>query len=504
MNKYIYVLASDGTPLMPTKRKRHIEKLVRLGKARILETVPMVVQLLEEQSKIVQPCIVAPDGGRTNVGLAVVNTKGKPLMLLQCLTRNKDIKKLMDKRKACRMASRRGERKARQRLAKRYNTMFAAGAKMRKLPKCDELIKCNYIINTEARFCNRKRPSGWLTPTATQLLRTHINLIKKVCEWVPITKVSIEVNQFAFASLEDPSIMGSDYQNGPLKGYLDVDDFIYREQNGICLLCGQHEIEHYHHIVPKHKGGSENYQNKAGLCSKCHELVHKEQKAHDELVSIKEGILAKYRGISVLNQMMPFFVKEMMDSFGSENVHLTNGHEISKMRNTLGIVKDKTNPCHVIDAYLIALSAIDAEPYNISNEYVYEVKQYRRHDRANIKAQTERVYRLDGKVVAKNRRKRTEQTSDSLHEFYENQKTLYGEIEARRALSRLTVSKSTRRYNNPNRLMPGAEFVYNNVRYVLRAQQNNGVYYLAEDSDERMRADRCQIIKKNRGLVFVQ
>ena len=82
MNKYIYVLASDGTPLMPTKRKRHIEKLVRLGKARILETVPMVVQLLEEQSKIVQPCIVAPDGGRTNVGLAVVNTNGKPFYKL--------------------------------------------------------------------------------------------------------------------------------------------------------------------------------------------------------------------------------------------------------------------------------------------------------------------------------------------------------------------------------------------------------------------------------------
>ena len=36
---YIYVLGSDGKPQMPTKRKRHVEKLLNAGKARIVEKV---------------------------------------------------------------------------------------------------------------------------------------------------------------------------------------------------------------------------------------------------------------------------------------------------------------------------------------------------------------------------------------------------------------------------------------------------------------------------------
>ena len=41
---YIYVLGSDGKPQMPTKRKRHVEKLLNAGKARIVEKVPFTIQ----------------------------------------------------------------------------------------------------------------------------------------------------------------------------------------------------------------------------------------------------------------------------------------------------------------------------------------------------------------------------------------------------------------------------------------------------------------------------
>lgn len=67
-----------------------------------------------------------------------------------------------------------------------------------------------------------KREDGWLTPSAEHLVRTHINLIHKMQKFLPITDVAIEINRFAFLSLEDPSISGVDFQNGPLKGYDDL------------------------------------------------------------------------------------------------------------------------------------------------------------------------------------------------------------------------------------------------------------------------------------------
>ena len=42
---YIYVLAPDKRPLMPTRRYGHVLKLLQRGKARIAEHVPLTIQL---------------------------------------------------------------------------------------------------------------------------------------------------------------------------------------------------------------------------------------------------------------------------------------------------------------------------------------------------------------------------------------------------------------------------------------------------------------------------
>lgn len=169
---YICVLGTDGKPQMPTKRKRHVKRLLDTDKARIACHVPYTIQLLYKNEPVLQSVMLAEDPGRTNIGLAVLSRKGELLLSAVVETRNREIVKLMADRKKARRASRNGERKARQRLAKRFGTMLEAGMLMRKLPKyaADKFITCNYIKNTESRFCNRKRPDGWLTPTANQLL----------------------------------------------------------------------------------------------------------------------------------------------------------------------------------------------------------------------------------------------------------------------------------------------------------------------------------------------
>ena len=114
MSKYIYVLGMDGNPQMPTKRKRHVEKMLQTGRARIFRQVPFTIQLTYENEPVLQPVTIAEDPGRSNIGMAVVSLSGELLSAAVVQTRNKEIVKLMEKRKQHRRTSRNGERKARQ------------------------------------------------------------------------------------------------------------------------------------------------------------------------------------------------------------------------------------------------------------------------------------------------------------------------------------------------------------------------------------------------------
>lgn len=158
--EYIYVLGFDGKPQMPTRRKRHVLKLLKTG--------------------------------RTNIGAAVLSPLGDLLFAAVIETRNKEIKKLMADRQKSRQASRRGERKARQRLAKRYGSMVKSGMVMRKLPMyaADKFVICKFIRNTQARFCNRKRCPDWITPTVQHLVQTHLNIIRKISRYLPVTDIA--------------------------------------------------------------------------------------------------------------------------------------------------------------------------------------------------------------------------------------------------------------------------------------------------------------------------
>lgn len=70
---YIYVLGADGKPQMPTKRKRHVKRLLNTGKARIACHVPYTIQLLYKNTPVLQPVMLAEDPGRTNIGMAVLS-----------------------------------------------------------------------------------------------------------------------------------------------------------------------------------------------------------------------------------------------------------------------------------------------------------------------------------------------------------------------------------------------------------------------------------------------
>lgn len=496
--KYVYVLDMNGHPMMPTRRFGKVRRMLKSGQAKVVSTVPFTIRLTyQTKTHITQPVTVGIDPGRTNIGLAAVRSDGADLYRVHCETRNKDIPNLMEKRKMHRQASRRGERLARKRLAKALGTT-SKHLLERILPGCGAPLTVKDIINTEARFNNRIRPKGWLTPTATQLLRTHLNLIQKVGKILPVTDVVLEINRFAFMELANPEQkhFDIDFQHGALYSTGGLKNAVRVQQQGLCLLCGKQGIEHFHHIVPRSRRGSNTISNIAGLCKKCHTLVHTSQEAADLLATKKQGLQKQYGGTSVLNQIIPQLVKELGKRY-PKHTHITTGRNTKAFREQYSLPKD-----HDIDAYCIAASCMNVSP-KMQTE-TFEIIQFRKHNRANINCQRERTYQLDGKTVAKNRKKRMEQKDNSLTEWFADMVKKHGIREAERMRSRLSVKKSTRYYNTKNRVMPGAVFQYYGKRYVMIGQISGGLYYRAYGcGNQNFSSRKVRIIGQNEGLIYV-
>ena len=499
METIVYVQDIQGKPMMPTSRAGWVRRTLKFGRARVVTSMPFTIRLMyEPETYELQPVVCGTDPGRTNIGTSAVRDDGKCLYTSECVTRNKEIPKLMADRRRYRQASRRGERLARKRLAKRLGTTTKKLLR-RILPGCGEPVMVKDIINTEARFNNRKRVPGWLTPTATQLLRTHTGLLKQVMRVLPVTDVVLEINRFAFMCLDNPEMKKYEinFQEGPLYGQGGVKAAVSAMQEGCCLMCGA-GIEHYHHIQPRSQGGSDTMGNIAGLCQKCHERVHKDIKYQKALESRKARMNKKYGALSVLNQIIPQLVEEYLKLFPG-HVHVTNGWNTKQYREDHCIAKG-----HGIDAYCIACSILPAQRYVDVPDTVYHIQQFRRHDRSNIHGQRERIYCLDGKKVAVNRNKRMDQTNDSLREWHMDMTDRYGISTAKAMLSRLTVKKSIRHYNRKGRLLPGAVFLYEGKRYVMTGQLSNGQYYRAYGcGNKNFPANKCIVIQKCGGLVYV-
>lgn len=508
----IYVLNKDGKPLMPTTRGGHVRHLLKKQQARVVRTKPFTIQLLYETKDVVQPLYLGIDPGRTNIGVAVVKADGTAVFTAHLETRNKEIPKLMKKRKESRRARRtNGRRCRRQRRAKANNTISKKCVKQdvsqngsvskrakeigvikRRLPGCEKEVLCICIKNKEAKFNNRTRPEGWLTPTANQLLQTHINLVKKIQKFLPISDVVLEVNKFAFMQLDNPNIQKWQYQKGPLYKKESLESTVSEMQEHHCLFCKK-PIDHYHHVVPQHKNGSNAIDNIVGLCTKHHDLVHKDTAWQEKLFKKKTGLNKKYGALSVLNQIIPELTKGL-DSLFTKHFFVTTGKSTYDYRAAHCVSKD-----HWLDAYCIACSVLpnDVCDRNINNRVPYELKQFRRHNRRALhKENMNRVYMLNGKKVATNRHKAIGQVIDSLEEF---RSTHFAEV------CRLNVKAHKQTYKKQKQNIQGSIVRADGKIYIIQGirSSNNGIvvsYY--DTSGITISVKKCKFIAKNSGIVF--
>lgn len=456
--KAVFVVDRKGNPLMPTERFGHVRKLLKAGKAVPISNNPFTIRLKYKVPGFTQPVHEGIDTGRENIGDAVSLEDGTNVFLAVVRTNNKSIKKNMEDRAGFRRGRRRHDRQGKQRKAMHDGTQIQNGdddtvqtthaCKSRKVsyPGAENPVTHKVIQGKEGKFSNRKRRDGWITPSARQVVQIALQEIRQTAKILPVSHICLERVSFDFQKLENESIKAWEYGKGPLYGYRSYKDYIDEEQHGVCLLCGKKHIEHYHHINPRKNGTYDHVSNIAGLCRDCHvgpEGVHNCQEAADKLEELKSAAKQKYQ-VGLLNSVIPVLIEEVSAYCKEHNIQftITDGKTTADTRRRYDLKKD-----HSIDAYAISLAGRAVDKGQVKPADVICIKRrFKKKSKNIIAARGMRCYYLDGRIVAYNRHKATDQKEDSLEEFMVAYAQEHTPKECNQLMHKLVIQPAKRTY----------------------------------------------------------
>ena len=196
----VYVISKDGQPLMPTENYAKVRVLLKQGKAKVINRCPFTIQLLYSSTNYTQEIALGVDSGSKHIGLSAT-TKDKVLFESDVELRN-DIVKLL--------SNRRENRKIRRNHKTRYR---------------------------KPRFNNRKRKDGWLAPSVQNKVDSHLTVVRKVHEILPINKIIVEVASFDMQKIKNPEISGTEYQQGEQLGFWNVREYVLFRDGHQCQCC---------------------------------------------------------------------------------------------------------------------------------------------------------------------------------------------------------------------------------------------------------------------------
>mgnify|MGYP002584842200 CR=1 FL=1 len=328
----VYVLNIDGQPLMPTNRHGNIRRLLKFGQAKVVKRCPFTVQLQYRSDTNVQEVSLGVDAGSKTIGLSAT-TKDKVLFEAEVMLRT-DIVDLL--------ATRREARRTRRNRKTRYR---------------------------KARFDNRRKGEGWLAPSIRQKIETHLNVVKKVCQILPVSKITVEVASFDIQKIKNPDIQGEEYQQGEQLGFWNVREYVLFRDNHTCQCCkGKNKDKrlNVHHIESRKTGGDAP-NNLITLCETCHTDYHIGKIQLPK--SIKRGMV--FRDAAFMGIMRWAFYNTLKEKYSDIPVHLTYGYITKNTR-----ISNKLQKTHYIDA-----RCISGNPLAESPSEVYLCKKVRCHNR---------------------------------------------------------------------------------------------------------------------------
>lgn len=303
MSTTVYVRNQDSTPLMPCTPAK-ARKLLRAGRARVVERCPFTIQLQWQCEGHVQEVILGIDKGSHVTGICCV---GNSAMLLAAEIRHRlDVKEKIDARRM----HRRSRRKR-----KWYRP---------------------------ARFNNRasSKRSGRLPPSIKTNVEEVIRVVRQLS--LPISSIVIEDVQVDIARLNNPDLKGSQYQD-PTRLDENVRMACLMRDGYQCQQCGKKGVRlEAHHILFREHGGKDTLSNLLTLCEACHHKLH-------------EGKLAfKVIGVSghldVIAQRTMQGKSSLYATLGRQApLSTVFGYETAAYRKHLGLPKT-----HIMDALCVA------------------------------------------------------------------------------------------------------------------------------------------------------
>ncbi len=445
MQHRVFVVDAYGKPGHPTRRMDWVRKVLRRKQGRIIgggiSGKPAVLVLRDRHfdsgRTVKRKFVVSLDTGYRNIGFALSEIRmdgSLQVFLLGTLTsRTPEIRDLMDERRSYR----RGRRNHRR----------------------ENLLKKGFTAKQRPpRYESRGKRSS---VTLRHGVETHHNLVQRVRKMAPVPQaqtstdyesVSFDLRALAYGKPRN----GSGYQASPAGKKMgeSARAFIIRRDGG-CAVCGSTGNLHDHHLRKRSQQGSDRVGNRICLCADCHEDVHA------GLIELPTKDGAEWRDASGVNAICGV-IRRRKDL----GWHPVRVEDSVRTRRRLGLAKT-----HALDAVSVAAAHAKALVVKLDTAQTINMAQYRRHRRAHIHAQRDRLYYLPGqkKPVAHNRNKRCDQGEvPSLAEY---------RTEHRQVVGKLRVKKAVRLYA-PNRAtaiaVGGDQWMIQGQRVVLHGIQNGG------------------------------
>ena len=331
----VYVISSSGQPLMPTENHAKVRILLKTKKAKVIKRCPFTIQLAYDSTTYTQDITLGVDSGSKHIGLSAT-AKNKVLFESDVELRN-DIVDLL--------STRRQNRRARRNRKTRYR---------------------------KPRFNNRKRKDGWLAPSVQTKIDTHLTVIRKVHEILPISKIIVEVASFDIQKIQAVQTgksvpEGTDYQKGDQLGFWNVREYVFFRDGHQCQCCKgklKDKILNVHHIESRKTGGDAP-NNLITLCETCHTGHHKGTVKLPK--TIHRGM--SFKDAAFMGIMRWAFYNKLKEIY--PNVNLTYGYITKNTRIENCLPKD-----HYIDA-----RCISGNPLAVSDGTVYYQRKVRCHNR---------------------------------------------------------------------------------------------------------------------------
>lgn len=324
---YVYVINQRKQPLMPcSPRKARV--LLRDGKAKVVNRTPFTIQLLYATGETKQNITLGVDAGSKIIGLSAT-TPTKELYSAEVTIRN-DIVNLL--------ATKKQNRKSR-RTRLRYR---------------------------KSRFLNRvkSKKKGWLSPSILNKIDAHLKVINMVNKTLPITNIIAEVASFDIQKINNPDIVGAEYQQGEQLDFWNIREYVLFRDGHEChgkKGC-KNKILNVHHIETRKTGGN-SPSNLITLCEECHKDYHDGKLK----LNLKRG--TSFRDAAFMGIMRWGFYNRLKETYSG--VRLTYGYITKNTRIVNGLEK-----LHRVDARCISGNPLAEPLYN----WCY-IKQVRRHNR---------------------------------------------------------------------------------------------------------------------------